>query len=311
MCACVRAAAGGAPSDAFAAYIRQRDYSLLTLQARPRRVLYLLYFKNKFELQMCWKRRLARRLATATHPAAACASAAHLTSPAAASPPLPRLAQEYGALLSEAGFDSVAALDRTEEFRGHLARELAAAEGDRQGWVAAFSQEDYEEVGCQWRCGVCLVFVEGAYVRGRLGGWAAWGWGAGWTAALSWHHGRARLRRSGGGRAGRARHAPPAAPHVGQGSARESVPGLHWRRRRARHPAPALHAASQLPTATSLYRVLCRALYRPQVTGSWRFKLDRVAAGELQWGLFRAFKQMSGRDYHEPEAPGDGFAALA
>ncbi|EFN51394.1 hypothetical protein CHLNCDRAFT_141021 [Chlorella variabilis] len=141
---------------------------------------------------MCWKRRLARRLATATHPAAACASAAHLTSPAAASPPLPRLAQEYGALLSEAGFDSVAALDRTEEFRGHLARELAAAEGDRQGWVAAFSQEDYEEV-----------------------------------------------------------------------------------------------------------------------TGSWRFKLDRVAAGELQWGLFRAFKQMSGRDYHEPEAPGDGFAALA
>jgi hypothetical protein len=83
-------------------------------------------------------------------------------------------------------------MDRTEQFRGHLERELAAAEADKQGWVEQFSEKDYEEVA-----------------------------------------------------------------------------------------------------------------------GSWRFKLARVAAGEMQWGVFRAFKPRDGRDFHAPEPAADGVAALA
>jgi hypothetical protein len=48
-----------------------------------------------------------------------------------------------------------------------------------------------------------------------------------------------------------------------------------------------------------------------QVAGSWRFKLARVAAGEMQWGVFRAFKPRDGRDFHAPEPAADGVAALA
>ena len=34
---------------------------------------------------------------------------------------------------------------------------------------------------------------------------------------------------------------------------------------------------------------------------SWRAKLQRVRAGEQKWGLFRARKPSSGRDYHPAE----------
>jgi hypothetical protein len=48
-----------------------------------------------------------------------------------------------------------------------------------------------------------------------------------------------------------------------------------------------------------------------QLNSSWRFKLDRVTAGELRWGLIRAFKPLVGRDFHAPEAAADGVAGLA
>lgn len=92
-------------------------------------------------------------------------------------------------MLRDAGFDGVAALDRTEQFKTGLQRELAAAEEDREAFVSQMSEEDYEEV-----------------------------------------------------------------------------------------------------------------------VSSWRSKLDRVAAGEQKWGLFRAFRPQDGRDFHGEEA--DGVAAL-
>ncbi|KAI3432717.1 hypothetical protein D9Q98_004260 [Chlorella vulgaris] len=103
-----------------------------------------------------------------------------------------RTLEEYRGLLEQAGFDGVAAFDRTEQFKAHLQRELSAAEAGREEWVASFSQQEYDEV-----------------------------------------------------------------------------------------------------------------------TGSWHFKLERVAAGELQWGVFRAFKPKEGRDFHAREAPGAGPQALA
>lgn len=47
----------------------------------------------------------------------------------------------------------------------------------------------------------------------------------------------------------------------------------------------------------------------PQVVANWRSKLERVAAGEQKWGLFRAFKPKEGRDFHPPEV--ESAAALA
>ncbi|PSC74355.1 phosphoethanolamine N-methyltransferase 1-like [Micractinium conductrix] len=59
--------------------------------------------------------------------------------------------EAYADMLRDAGFDGVAALDRTEQFKSVLERELAAAEADREGFVQQMSQEDYEEVVSSWR----------------------------------------------------------------------------------------------------------------------------------------------------------------
>lgn len=59
--------------------------------------------------------------------------------------------EDYANMLREAGFDGVAAFDRTEQFKGSLERELAAAEADRDAFIADFGQEDYDEVVANWR----------------------------------------------------------------------------------------------------------------------------------------------------------------
>ncbi|KAL4421015.1 hypothetical protein ABPG77_008852 [Micractinium sp. CCAP 211/92] len=59
--------------------------------------------------------------------------------------------QEYAQLLQEAGFDGVAALDRTDQFKATLQRELAAAEAGKDAFVQQMSEADYEEVVNNWR----------------------------------------------------------------------------------------------------------------------------------------------------------------
>lgn len=78
-----------------------------------------------------------------------------------------------------------------------------------------------------------------------------------------------------------------------------------WRGRKtgARHDRGRTPACLPSPCSRPPYPCLASAPPRPaQVVDSWRAKLDRVEAGEQQWGLFRAYKPAAGRDFH-PAAP--------
>jgi len=63
--------------------------------------------------------------------------------------------------------------------------------------------------------------------------------------------------------------------------------------------APHAAACGQLARSAVSNTSTCPLL--PQVVANWRGKLERVAAGEQKWGLFRAFKPKEGRDFHAPE----------
>lgn len=59
--------------------------------------------------------------------------------------------EEYSCMLREAGFTDVAAMDRTEEFRASLERELQALEADHEGFAVNFGQEEYDSMVESWR----------------------------------------------------------------------------------------------------------------------------------------------------------------
>ena len=61
-----------------------------------------------------------------------------------------RPVEEYGQLLSAAGFADVAAEDVTPAFEASLRAELARAEAGKAAFVAEFSEADYEEVVGGW-----------------------------------------------------------------------------------------------------------------------------------------------------------------
>jgi hypothetical protein len=73
------------------------------------------------------------------------------------------------------------------QFRGHLERELAAAEADKQGWVEQFSEKDYEEVG--WAGACCAGGGRDGAVCGMCVAWRCARWGGCWcseTIAETW-----------------------------------------------------------------------------------------------------------------------------
>lgn len=74
-------------------------------------------------------------------------------------------------------------------------------------------------------------------------------------------------------------------------------------------PSRKLPVASRLLSLPPCSSRPSPAAFVPQVLTQWRAKLERVEAGEQQWGLFRAFKPADGRDFHGAEGP-DGVAGL-